>query len=164
MSSAAHYLDLGYHDVVIIEKEWHEESSGYQNEHTHHVVACRDRSGAIWKVTVNWAFKTMKGTNEPHVEARVAISEAEYAAFLAKHGPVLDNATFHAKRKRASDAKAQLEALKPPCPECNRPMQARLGRGKEYFWGCIGFPKCKGTRTMTATTRKRIGALESARH
>ena len=33
----------------------------------------------------------------------------------------------------------------PQCPDCGRPMALRDGaRGK--FWGCTGFPNCKGTR------------------
>jgi hypothetical protein len=163
MSTAADYIDLGYQGVVVIQEDWREEASGYQNEHTHHVVACRDRSGAHWRLTVNWTYKTMKGTNEPYVEARVVMSEAEYESVLAKHGPVLDSATFHAKQKRAAGAQARLDALKPACPKCNRPMQGRLARGKTPFWGCVGFPKCKGTRTMPDATREQIEALEADR-
>ena len=40
----------------------------------------------------------------------------------------------------------------PPCPKCNRDMlqrTARSGRNAgDTFWGCPGFPSCRGTRPM----------------
>lgn len=40
----------------------------------------------------------------------------------------------------------------PVCPKCGAEMKKRIARqGKNYgkeFWGCIGFPKCNGTRPM----------------
>lgn len=49
------------------------------------------------------------------------------------------------------EARAQQEGA-PPCPECDKPMtrrKARTGKnaGKE-FWGCTGYPDCKGVREM----------------
>lgn len=42
-------------------------------------------------------------------------------------------------------------ALPPNCPLCSKPMVRRTaGRGTkagEQFWGCTGFPSCRGTRT-----------------
>lgn len=43
-----------------------------------------------------------------------------------------------------------LGAAAPECPECGKPMQRRKARsGKNAgheFWGCTGYPGCKGTR------------------
>jgi restriction system protein len=46
----------------------------------------------------------------------------------------------------------QAEAGAPECPECGKPMHRRLAKagrnaGKP-FWGCPGFPACKGTREI----------------
>lgn len=35
----------------------------------------------------------------------------------------------------------------PVCPQCGRPMRLRKS-AKGEFWGCSGFPECKGTRPM----------------
>lgn len=47
------------------------------------------------------------------------------------------------------EARAQQDGA-PACPECGKPMarrQARIGKnaGRE-FWGCTGYPECKGVR------------------
>ena len=49
------------------------------------------------------------------------------------------------------EARAQQEGA-PECPECGKPMTRRKARsgknaGKE-FWGCTGYPECKGTREI----------------
>jgi restriction system protein len=48
----------------------------------------------------------------------------------------------------------QAEAGAPACPECGKPMRQRLAKaGKKAgkpFWGCPGFPECKGTREIDA--------------
>ena len=50
-----------------------------------------------------------------------------------------------------TEARAQSEDA-PPCPECGKPMHRRKARngknaGRE-FWGCTGYPECKGVREM----------------
>ena len=48
----------------------------------------------------------------------------------------------------------QAEDGAPECPDCGRPMRKRLAKaGKNAgkpFWGCPGFPECKGTREVDA--------------
>ena len=55
-----------------------------------------------------------------------------------------------AARLEARDAAAAAEA--PLCPECGGAMRARTAKaGKnagQPFWGCTGYPDCKGTREM----------------
>jgi len=45
----------------------------------------------------------------------------------------------------------------PACPECGKPMtrrQARSGKNTgKAFWGCTGYPECKGVREMGAETK-----------
>ncbi|MFH0979949.1 MAG: topoisomerase DNA-binding C4 zinc finger domain-containing protein [Planctomycetota bacterium] len=44
----------------------------------------------------------------------------------------------------------------PACPKCQSPMVRRTaGKGPNAgleFWGCSGFPKCRGTRQMGPST------------
>ena len=35
----------------------------------------------------------------------------------------------------------------PPCPQCGQTMRRRKS-AKGEFWGCAGFPECKGTRPV----------------
>jgi four helix bundle suffix protein len=53
------------------------------------------------------------------------------------------------ERQRAEEAKPST----PVCPVCGKPMVLRTARkGKaagSQFWGCSGFPECKGTRAWT---------------
>ena len=35
----------------------------------------------------------------------------------------------------------------PVCPECGKPMRRRHS-GKGDFWGCSGYPDCRGTRDI----------------
>jgi four helix bundle suffix protein len=50
--------------------------------------------------------------------------------------------------------KQQADPDAPVCPECGKPMRKRLAKsGKnagKTFWGCPGFPECKGTREVEA--------------
>lgn len=44
------------------------------------------------------------------------------------------------------------QSLVPSCPVCAKPMTRRVARKGskvgEAFWGCTGFPTCRGTRTV----------------
>ncbi|MDT8389356.1 MAG: four helix bundle suffix domain-containing protein [Lentisphaeria bacterium] len=57
---------------------------------------------------------------------------------------------MHACRTEVRDAAAAPVPDAPPCPDCARPMRKRFPRNdsgsSEPFWGCPGFPKCRGTR------------------
>jgi len=35
----------------------------------------------------------------------------------------------------------------PACPKCGKPMRKRKS-AKGEFWGCMGYPDCKGTRDV----------------
>ena len=37
----------------------------------------------------------------------------------------------------------------PPCPKCGKEMQRRTNRrSNEQFWGCMSYPRCRGTRQL----------------
>ncbi len=58
-------------------------------------------------------------------------------------------------REKLTEVRAEARAAQdnaPTCPECGGPMKKRKagsGRnaGKE-FWGCTGYPKCRGVRPI----------------
>ena len=51
-----------------------------------------------------------------------------------------------ARRLEAREAKLNAEPA-PPGPQCAKPMRRRKS-AKGEFWGCAGFPECKGTRPV----------------
>ena len=68
-------------------------------------------------------------------------------AFL-KEGGIRERMT----RARLDARDAQEQANVPTCPLCGKPMRQRTARqganaGKP-FWGCTGYPECKGTRAV----------------
>lgn len=50
---------------------------------------------------------------------------------------------------RRVEARSKVAAAPPECPQCGRPMRRRKS-GKGDFWGCSGFPECKGSRPIGA--------------
>lgn len=58
------------------------------------------------------------------------------------------------KQSRVDRAQPQEQVTKkaPACPACGKPMVLRTARKGKHagsqFWGCAGYPKCKGTRAI----------------
>ena len=61
----------------------------------------------------------------------------------------LFNARSKGRNRATRDVEIEQEAV-PECPLCSKPMALRTaGRGPRLgsqFWGCSGFPNCRGTR------------------
>jgi len=56
-------------------------------------------------------------------------------------------------RERMTRARLEARAPQAPsCPECGEPMRKRTARtgprAGEEFWGCSGYPECRGTRRV----------------
>ena len=68
-------------------------------------------------------------------------------AFL-KEGGIRERMTQ--ARNEARDQQTPPEPAAPVCPVCSKPMRKRTARQGQNagnaFWGCSGFPSCKGTR------------------
>ena len=80
-------------------------------------------------------------------------------------GPKLERMLKQAKAKAATprnptrsagqprdDAQPTSSPNVPACPKCSQPMTRRraskgVNSGQE-FWGCVGFPRCRGTKTI----------------
>jgi len=61
--------------------------------------------------------------------------------FLA-HGGIKEK-MYHARTE------ARTEPDAPTCPQCDKPMRKRSSARGE-FWGCSGYPECRGTRPVEA--------------
>lgn len=102
---------------------------------------------------------------EPELAANAMICAVNQAAYLLKRQmqsqgrEFLEKGGFTEKlygaRKRTlkSDLSDQSDG-KPNCPNCGKPMILRTARkgqkAGQPFWGCAGFPNCKGTRLVEA--------------
>ena len=67
--------------------------------------------------------------------------EAQGAAFEATGG---FNERLMTKRL---EAREKTREPSPACPQCAKPMRRRKS-AKGEFWGCSGFPECKGSRPI----------------
>lgn len=100
---------------------------------------------------------------EPELAANAMLCAVNQAAYLLKRQvqsqgrEFLEKGGFTEKlygaRKRSlrSDGSDQSDG-KPACPNCGKPMVLRTARqGKKAgqpFWGCSGYPDCRGTRLV----------------
>jgi four helix bundle suffix protein len=82
--------------------------------------------------------------------------ESQSREFLEKGGFTenLHAARMKAKQSDKSDMSAQSDQLSAPtCPACGRPMRRRTAakgpHAGQPFWGCSGYPDCRGTKAMS---------------
>jgi restriction system protein len=97
---------------------------------------------------------------EPELAANAMVCAVNQAAYLLKRQiesqgqAFLEKGGFTEKlygaRKRTLSDRSDKSDKPPACPNCGKPMvlrTARKGRkAGQPFWGCTGFPDCKGTR------------------
>ncbi len=149
---------FGFSEIVRISSEWREERSGYQNEHTTEVIACKIE-GQFFKTTVYYYSKTMGG-NDYEILEQEPISNEEYQDYYERYGGILDT-------KESRDAIASYDSLQrkmsniyPICPKCSGLMTKRKGT-RGYFLGCLNFPNCKGTRNCNSSYESKYKKLQS---
>ena len=60
-------------------------------------------------------------------------------------------------RTDPSDSTDRTDRTLPACPLCGKPMALRTARKGQHagsqFWGCSGYPECKGTRKLDGAVR-----------
>ena len=70
---------------------------------------------------------------------------------LAAQGEAFEQTGGFNERLTSRRVEARQEKLKagpaPACPQCGKPMRRRKS-AKGEFWGCTGYPECKGTRPV----------------
>jgi restriction system protein len=101
---------------------------------------------------------------EPELAANAMLCAVHQAAYLLKRQiqsqgrEFLDKGGFTEKlygaRKRTLSGRSDKSDEKPDCPNCGKPMAQRTARqgqkAGQRFWGCTGYPDCKGTRLVEA--------------
>jgi four helix bundle suffix protein len=59
--------------------------------------------------------------------------------------------------ERCKQGRTDHKPQAPDCPLCGKPMALRTARKGQHagsqFWGCSGYPECKGTRALEASDR-----------
>ncbi|NOS71143.1 MAG: four helix bundle protein [Verrucomicrobia bacterium] len=97
---------------------------------------------------------------EPELAANAMLCAVNQAAYLLKRQiqsqgrEFLEKGGFTEKlyrtRKRTLSDRSDGSDGKPECPNCGKPMVLRTARkgtkAGQPFWGCSGFPDCKGTQ------------------
>lgn len=95
---------------------------------------------------------------DAEVAANAMLCAVNQAAYLLKRLLESQSREFKEKggfteRLYATRVKARAGENTPPCPDCGKPMSRRTAKkgpntGKD-FWGCTGYPDCKGTLEIT---------------
>lgn len=89
----------------------------------------------------------------PTPEGDRAVSESDRVFRTAPREG--DRVALFLERLRSRLREAYRRALAiPSCPDCGRAMQQRKG-ARGMFWGCLGFPTCRGTRPMVYAEPRR---------
>ena len=103
------------------------------------------------------------GNAEPELAGNAMLCAVNQAAYLLRclvkqqgrafieKGGFTEN--LYAARVRAREGQSAGSADAPACPECGKPMRQRTAkrgpRTGQAFWGCTGYPDCKGTCEMS---------------
>lgn len=78
---------------------------------------------------------------------RAFVQEGGYSEQLA--------AARIAERQKQQQRPAPPASAAPACPQCGKPMALRTARKGQragsQFWGCSGYPECRGTRPLDAS-------------
>ena len=76
--------------------------------------------------------------------------ESQGKTFLEKGG--FTEKLYGARKRSLKSDRSDGSDGKPACPNCGRPMVLRTARKSQKagqpFWGCSGYPDCKGTRLV----------------
>ena len=59
----------------------------------------------------------------------------------------VQNGGIRERMHKARTAAVVTAEAAPACPNCDKPMRKRRS-AKGEFWGCTGYPQCKGTRAV----------------
>jgi restriction system protein len=101
---------------------------------------------------------------EPELAANAMLCAVHQAAYLLKRQIQSQGREFldkggvteklYGARKRTLSDRSDKSDEKPDCPNCGKPMAQRTARqgqkAGQRFWGCTGYPDCKGTRLVEA--------------
>lgn len=97
-------------------------------------------------------FAPWLDTNDPTAVANAVLAliartlkalqtQSPVTAFRAGNGATEHPRPFEARGEQKPNASA------PDCPQCRKPMRRRTS-ARGDFWGCAGYPECKGVRPL----------------
>jgi restriction system protein len=99
---------------------------------------------------------------QPEFAANAMLCAVNQAAYLLRRQlesqgrAFLESGGFTEKLHASRTSARNFNVEAPRCPECDKPMMrrtAKTGRSQGLpFWGCSGYPDCKGTRPIEAPT------------
>lgn len=114
-------------------------------------------------------FKTPMPANVTHIMGYTSYVKSKQQPLLSENEvkDIIDRieagrferstATTRLHRENLQTARLTQEGAGVVCPKCGRPMVLRTarkgGRAGEKFWGCSGFPQCRGVRAHNASIR-----------
>lgn len=116
----------------------------------------------VVRLTGLFGLTEFAGKAEPELAANAMLCAVNQAAYLLKRQvqnqgrEFLEKGGFTEKlygaRKRTLSDRSDKSDGKPNCPNCGKPMVLRTARkgqkAGQPFWGCSGYPECKGTRLV----------------
>lgn len=154
-------INDGYTSIKLLENNYYEERSGYQNEHVDISVIAIDSNGECFRVNLKYVQETMK-PRVPRLPSYTPISRDEFDR-LGHGKSVIDTPAYLQKKKRYDDkqqkdkaaARSLDEKIKrgtPKCPKCDETMEVMYNRRSgNRFWGCKRYRTygCKGTRNVS---------------
>lgn len=133
------YAALGITEIVIVKKDFFPGHHRHDTNKTYHELVGK-RDGKYFKASFRWTepVKPPPGLDKiPNAHSEYGtteISAEEYAALLKENG--LWGSPLDPAKKPAA----------PRCPSCGGPMKRRTNsRTGDQFWGCMSYPRCKGT-------------------
>jgi len=131
----------------------------------------RSRPGVV-RLTGLFGLTDFVQSAAPELAANAMLCAVNQAAYLLKRQLESQGDTFLAeggfteklygarKRQLKSD-ESDVSAKSPACPLCGQAMQLRTARkgpkAGQSFWGCSGFPDCRGTLPVPVTGSIRAG-------
>jgi hypothetical protein len=153
------YLDHGFSRIVVIDHEHSESGSGHV-ETTNETFIARKGKKFI-KAVLHEHLRFLGGPGHGvSIVSEEEISEREYLK-LSADKEIIDSPAalselgeMQRQRAKRDDLYKKFMATAPACPKCGGNMTNRKGpRGD--FWGCNGFPECRGSANFSPESRKR---------
>lgn len=151
MSTAENRFSMLRADEIVVlghVESW-ESPSGHVETETEDIAFKRGEEFHLARI--KWITKFLPSGFDHIVESDQIVPEAEYRAAVTGK-PKDDIAGLSNRESERSRLEDEVMRSRPHCPQCERPMTSRNG-SRGMFWGCPGYPKCKGSRNMTGTTK-----------
>lgn len=153
-----YYLERGFSHIVVIDYEHQESASGHTERTTETVVAKKGKK--FIRATLHERLRFLGGPGPGKSVAEEEIAEKEYNKLVSDR-EMVDSpdalADLERRKKHLAEAsKRHAEFLRtaPNCPKCGGGMVSRKGpRGR--FWGCSDYPRCTGTASFSAESKRR---------